>query len=483
MMNRVVLPSWVALFFFVAVGCSSKEPSAEGASGASATSGGALGSSGASANGGALANGGNGASSMSGSSPSAGLSGAGASAGGSAIAGASSCSHAPEGTCGAPVVRISNVSLSKPVVMPSNVNSDTQPLPFAISAIPSGGSRLAWMGTDGRVYVGQLDCNDALTGTPFSFPAKDFQDIYADDSGGVLLVTRDATGSGAAHCGAGPLCGTPRADACFDMYLVRFDNSGTELWATKVTNTSDSLESYTDGARFIWAPYQHHGRIAFDGENFASYFCIGITAQNNACVDIHEGDRMQVVSRSGSLVVNHPNSFNFGCSHSWTTRMVWDPRAQEFVTVCATDNNCRLARPAYKTIAGATCDGHFFGGDIVLANGPGYWTSYTSDGAIHLAHFVTAAADDNLTDVGNSDHSHLVTYGANHMIVAYGTSASMNAQVRDSRTGAAVGSFTIPVPEHPFQAFRAYPDGSVAFPARGSNATSATIARVMPCGG
>jgi hypothetical protein len=454
--------------------------SSAGAGNGGMSSGGA--SSGGASSGGASGSGAGGGGMSGGGSGGAGTSGGGAGGTGGA-GGGGSCSTAPTGTCAAPTVRITNVTLSSAVVTPFDVNSDTEPLPFAISAIPSGGSRLAWMGTDGKVYVGKLDCEDKLTGTPFSFPANDFQDIYADDDGGVLLVTRPATGSGTAHCGAGPLCGTPKSDPCFDMYLVRFDNAGNEVWATKVTNTSANLEPYSNGARFIWDPYQHHGRIAFDGSNFASYFCIGITAQNNACVDIHEGDRMQVVNSSGSLVANHPDSFQVGCSHSWTTRMVWDPRSKHFVTVCATDNNCRLARPAYQTIASATCDGHFFGGDVVLAKDSGYWTSYSSGGPVHLAHFVTAAADKNLTDVGNSDHSHLVSYGANNMIVAYGTNSSLNAQVRDAGTGATVGSFSIAVPEHPFQAFKPYPDGSVAFPAKGANNTSAKIARVMACPG
>jgi hypothetical protein len=378
-------------------------------------------------------------------------------------------------------VRITDVMLASPVVAPRNINSDLEPLPFAISSLPGGGSRLAWMGTDGKVYVGTLDCDDKLVGTPFSFPAHDFQDLHADDEGGVLLVTRNATGSGAAHCGAGPLCGTPKPDPCFDMYLARFDDSGKEVWATKVTNTSANLEPYTNGARFVWGPYQHHGRIAFDGANFAAYFCIGITAQNGSCVDVHEGDRMQVVSRAGSLVANHPDSFQVGCSHSWTTRTVWDPRTKHFVMVCATDNNCRLAQPAYKTIASATCDGHFFGGDVVLASTAGYWTSYSSGGSIHLAHFASGAADQNLSDVGSSDHSHLVSYGLGNMIVAYGSGSALSAQVRDSANAAVVGSFTIGVPDHPFQAFKHYPDGSVAFPAKGANNMSARIARVMPC--
>jgi hypothetical protein len=81
----------------------------------------------------------------------------------------------PVGSCSAPTVRIADVMLGSPVVAPRNINSDLEPIPFAISSLPGGGSRLAWMGTDGKVYVGTLDCDDKLVGTPFSFPARDFR--------------------------------------------------------------------------------------------------------------------------------------------------------------------------------------------------------------------------------------------------------------------------------------------------------------------
>ena len=387
----------------------------------------------------------------------------------------------PIGACSAPTVRVTEINLSQPVVTPRRADSDLEPLPFAISPILSGGSRLAWMGTDERVYLAELDCDDQMTAPPVSFPAHDFQDLYADDEGGVLLVTRAAEGEGAAHCGAGPLCGAPKPDACFDMYLVRFDRAGHELWSTKLTRTAADREPYDAGARFVWEAYQHHGRIAHNGSDFAAYFCIGITVQNNSCVDIHEGDRMQVVNPAGALVENHPDAFEVGCSHSWTPRMVWDPRSARFVTVCATDNNCRLARSGSQTIVHATCDGHFFGGDVVLAPDTGFWTSYSSGGTIRLAHFVTAAADRELGDVGGGDFSHLVAYGQDRMIVAWGAGPALKAQVRDAVTGATLGSFDIDVPDHPFQAFRAFPDGSAAFPAQGASSGTVRIARVMPC--
>jgi hypothetical protein len=216
---------------------------------------------------------------------------------------------------------------------------------MAIAALPTGGSRLAVLGTDGNVHIAELDCNDELVGEPFSLPAVDLQDLHADEDGGVVMLTRDALGSGEHNCGADTLCGGESAP-CYNSMLVRFDNVGNPVWETLVTNTDEGLDGYENGARFVWNHYQHHGRLAFDGQNYGAYFCIGITVDNNSCVDIHEGDRMQVVDSSGSLVEDHPDAFEVGCSHSWTTRIVWDPRTSSFVMVCATDNNCRIAQPS-----------------------------------------------------------------------------------------------------------------------------------------
>lgn len=67
-----------------------------------------------------------------------------------------------------------------------------------------------------------------------------------------------------------------------------------------MTNLSGNLSGYDDGARFLWW-YQRHGRLASDGDSYAAYFGVAITVKNGDCVDIHEGDRMQVVDADGSL--------------------------------------------------------------------------------------------------------------------------------------------------------------------------------------
>lgn len=472
----------------------------QGAGGSGGQSGGtggqsAGGSAGQSAGGtGGQSAGGTGGQSTGGSGGSGGQSAGGSggqSAGGSSGSGGSGgtgttgpCSR-PVGSCTSPTVVITEIDMGVPIT-PYGSEFDTLPLPMAIAAKPSGGSRIAVRATDGTIHIGDLDCNDNLVGTPFSLTAVDLQDLHADDDGGVVMLTRDANGSGEHHCGPNTLCGGTSAP-CYNSLLVRFDNAGNEVWATPVTN-ANTIPGYTNGSRFVWGHYQHHGRIAFDGSNYAAYFCIGITVNNGGCVDIHEGDRMQVVSSNGTLISNHPDSFQVGCSHSWVTRIVWDPRANRFVMVCTTDNNCRIAQPnPYRTVASGTCNGTLFGGDLVLSSRPGtpgYWTAWSQDGQIRLEHFTTGASDTTIMNAGASQHPHLVSYGPTRMLLSWGSGSGMAAQVRDSNTGATIGSqFTINVPDHDYQAFKAYPDGSVAYPAAGTSNTKVRIARVMPCSG
>ena len=424
---------------------------------------------------------------------------AGASSGGSTgtTGCGSTCSSAPAGTCSAPQVRISSVALGTAI----NYSKDeTYEIPLAIAAKPNGGSRLAWMtgyahygsSTSSQVHVSELDCDDKLIGTPFALPAHDFQDLAADASGGVIMVTRDAQGGpDAQHCGdVNNLCVLPSdRPGCYDTYMVRHDCAGNEQWATKLTSSSASAPPYTPGSgsnTFAWW-YQHHGRIASDGTNYAGYFCDAITVSNNQCsagsgkVDIHEGDRMQVVGPTGSLLTGH-DSFGGGCSHSWVTRMVWDPRTNHFVMVCTTDNNCRIAQPnPYRTIATGTCDGTLFGGDVVNAGGTGYWVAWSQGGTIRLEHF-TSGASDKTVMAASSEHPHLVSYGTGNMLLTWGSGSGMAAQVYDSTNGTPVGAqFTIAVPDHPWQSWKSFPDGSVAWAGVSSSSATVQIARVLPC--
>lgn len=99
-----------------------------------------------------------------------------------------------------PAVKVTDVDLGVRVTGYAR-ERDTDPLPMALAAAPDGGSWLAWLGTDGKVYLGRLDCDDKLTGAPTAFEGVDLQDVHADSTGGVILLTRKG------NCGGGRLCG------------------------------------------------------------------------------------------------------------------------------------------------------------------------------------------------------------------------------------------------------------------------------------
>ncbi|MDI6101832.1 hypothetical protein QLQ12_24725 [Actinoplanes sp. NEAU-A12] len=398
---------------------------------------------------------------------------AGPSAPGAPASAATAAAGCARKTSAAPTARITDVKLPTKVVGYGS-EGDTEKLPMAIAARPDGGSWLAWLGTDGKIHLGELGCDDELTGTPTSFTGIDLQDVQADANGGVILLTRKG------DCGSGPLCGG-ESSPCNTMHMIRFDNDGKLAWERQVTNLTGDRTGYDDGARFIWW-YQHHGRLATNGSDYAAYFGVAITVKNGNCVDVHEGDRMQVVNADGKLVANHKDAFEVGCSHSWTSRIVWDPDTKRFVTVCATDNGCRIAQPnPYRTVAAGSCDGTLFGGDLVLAKTKGYWTAWSQGGTVRLERFTTGKSTSTIKTGISSAHPHLVSYGADRMLLAWQSGSSIAAQVYDADTGKAVGGrLSISVADHSYQAFKAYADGSVAYPAAGSSNSSIKIARVLP---
>jgi hypothetical protein len=390
--------------------------------------------------------------------------------------------------------------------------------PLVISPIPQGGSRLAFMGSDGMVHVGQLDANDQLVaGSVFGLPAFDFQDLYADNGGGVLLVSRNAHGGGTGNCGnPSNLCGTPPnpPDPCWDMYFVRFDGTH-ETWATQLTQSSAQhppyLNSPTDSNNviYIWW-YAHNGRIAFDGSHYAGYFGAAISVSQGGCVNIHQGDRMQVVDSAGAI---QAGGFDWGCSHSGYERIVWD--GAKFVTVCKNDaptggKSGRIAFAPNTTTIDPVDLYYSDLGSVSKAGGGGYWIitsdiragqTANSDGLadIHLLHTTGGAPDKDITlasDTGLNDRApHLADFGTNRMLAAWETSTQagdlnqgdparkLYVRALDATTGAAQGApYQVPgVTGSRYQDFRAYPDHSVAYAAAGSSATKVKILRILPC--
>ncbi|WP_433937437.1 hypothetical protein AB3662_22665 [Sorangium cellulosum] len=516
--SSLILAAWPAAC--VGESGSTASGSAGGASATSGTAGGASATSGGAGGASATSGTGGGTSTTSGTAGGAsatsgttgGDSASSGTAGGDSASTGGGAGGAPgSGACGITRdrIRITEIDVGIPVI---NNEDEAALMPLVISPLPSRGSRVAWMGDDDQVHVIQLDRGDQVVGLPIGLPANDFSDLYADDNGGVLLLTRDAEGGGTLNCGApANLCGTPPSPPvpCHDMYMVRFDGTS-ETWATKLTSSSAALPPYSTGptgpnVTMIWW-YAHHGRIAFDGSRYAGYFGAAISVSQGGCINIHQGDRMKVVDANGSL---QRDGFDWGCSHSGYERIVWDERASKFVTVCKTDNNNRIAlAPSYTTVYPVDL-AYSNLGNLVTAVGDGTWltTSNIRPGQpaganglaeVRLLHFTGGAADQDITvasDPGlNHRAPHLAAYGESRMIAAWESTTAagdiarndparvMYVQTRDRATGAAEGEpLKVDVRGNRYQDLVAFPDGSAAFVAPGSTRTKIKVLRILPC--
>ncbi|GMF55573.1 unnamed protein product [Phytophthora fragariaefolia] len=412
--------------------------------------------------------------------------------------------------CAKPRVVISDVDVGAAI----DANEDEVGLKVvAIAALPSGGSRVAFQSGD-NIIVRELDANDKLvTSSPaVKVPLHDFADLYADEKGFVILGTRDAEGGGTLNCGnPSNLCGSAPSPAvpCYDMYMVRYEGT-TEKWATKLTSSSASLPPYSSGKTgpdvyMIWW-YAHHGRLAFDGTNWAAYFGAAVSTSEGGCINIHQGDRMKVVSPTGSIVTS-ADSFDWGCSHSGYERITYDERSKSFATICKTDSNNRLMSPNNWDVTVYPVDLAASNlGDIVpdsSAAGGKYW-SVVSNGngdnaKVHLLHHdLKSKASEDIV-LGGTDANerapHLASIGKDGMLAMWeGSSAggdlqeggdrTIYAQVLDRATGKAVSSkVTVDksVVGNRYQALKTYWVGRVAYLSKGKTDTSVQVVRFFGC--
>lgn len=413
---------------------------------------------------------------------------------------------------GDPTVTAANVTTTT-VTLGSTLTSSEDEVglaPVVLSPLPDGSARIAWMGNDGKVHVTKVDGTGKVVGPEIQLPAHDLADMIADANGGVVLLSRDAEGGGTLNCGQPTnLCGTPPSPPvpCYDQYLVRFDEAG-EKWATKMTSSSAALPPYSTSATgptvyMVWW-YAHHGRIATDGTRFAAYFGDAISVSQNSCINIHQGDRMQIVDGSGAIV---SGGFELGCSHSGYERIVWDARSSKFVTVCKTDNQNRIAfAPNYGTIRPVDLAYSNFGDFVVDPSKAGYWgvVSDIRDGQpaaadglaeVHLMHFDTGKADADVvvtTGQGMNERApHVALYGKDHVLVEWEQSSKtgdltandkgrqMFVQARKASDGSAVGEpLAVTGRGNRYQSMVTFPDGSVRFLVAGPDASSMTLVKV-----
>ncbi|KAI9982651.1 hypothetical protein PInf_008628 [Phytophthora infestans] len=394
------------------------------------------------------------------------------------------------GFCAKPRIQITDVDVGAAV----EANEEEAALKLvAIAAIPGGGSRVAFQSGD-SIIVRELDAKDKLvTSSPaVKVPLHDFADIHADKNGFVILGTRDAEGGGTLNCGnPSNLCGSAPSPAvpCYDI---------------------KSLPPYSSGKTgpdvyMIWW-YAHHGRIAFDGKNWAAYFGAAISTSEGGCINIHQGDRMKVVDATGKITANE-DSFDWGCSHSTYERITYDKRTNSYATICKTDSNNRIMPPKdWDTTIYPVDLGAANLGDIVpdsVASSNKYWATVSNgngdNAKVHLIHFATSEKASEDITLGGTDANerapHLAQIGNGGMLAMWEGSASggdlmeggdrkIYVQVLDASTGKAISDKVVvdkSVVGNRYQALKTYEDGSVAYLSKGKTGTSLQVVRFFGC--
>jgi hypothetical protein len=101
---------------------------------------------------------------------------------------------------------------------------------------------------------------------------------------------------------------------------------------------------------------------------------------------------------------------------------------------------------------------------FVLAGALGSVGSCGSGGAGNDTGGLGGGATETGGTASTVQNPHLVAYGPNRMLLTWKSGSGMAAQVYDSGTGEPIGDqLTIAVPDHPWQSWKAFPDGSVAW--------------------
>jgi hypothetical protein len=220
---------------------------------------------------------------------------------------------------------------------------------------------------------------------------------------------------------------------------------------------------------------------------------------------------MRVVDASGAI---QTGGFDWGCSHSYYERIVYDPTAKKFVEICETDasNQLIFAPPSFsgsKTIYAIDMQreiGNYSDiGNLVMGTQGGYWVTVSKSRAsaagmadVHLLHFTTGAPDKDLivsSDATlNNRSNHLAKYGSSRLVAAWESASAPNdfttltagrkfyVQTHSAASGDPEGGpYQVAVTGNRYNEFRDYPDGSVAYPTAGSTSTKIKIMRILPC--
>lgn len=168
-----------------------------------------------------------------------------------------------------------------------------------------GGARLAVLQKEG-VTIARLDAHEKLVGSRTTIPGKSVHGLVAHEDGAALLIHRLPD----------------------QMDLVRLSDDGSTQFEIPIVGANDHGN---EGDKYVVTNHPHFGQLRWDGSEYAAYFG---HSQNWGGQGEHQGDLLWLFNAEGE---RQPGGWDWGCSHSWSTRLLLHPTSKELFAVCHSD--------------------------------------------------------------------------------------------------------------------------------------------------
>lgn len=161
---------------------------------------------------------------------------------------------------------------------------------------------IGWMDNSGHGHVSRSD-GTTMT-SDVVIPKREISDVYAHDDGGFAAMSwgRDSVG-------------------VRTVFVSRYDALGVRQWETNINRAGTTADWWSGISRISDA------RMAFGGGRYVTYHAV----KNGSG---HHGDQLTYLRADGTLL---SDGFGWGCSHSISLDVAYNPAHGRFMNVCASD--------------------------------------------------------------------------------------------------------------------------------------------------
>ncbi len=357
---------------------------------------------------------------------------------------------------------ISDIPVDTPVALQQeDVSEDmmmsSSPKPMILSPLSSGDSKIGWVDRNGKFHITPVSMHDKRTGSDLITQGDIYRDMIAHEDGAAVLFIKGQ-----------------------DMFLVRLNQSGGEVFSVKLTGL-DSGHTSNDF---------HYGSIAWNGERYAAYY--GVHGGG------HEGDSLHYIDATGRVL---EGGWSWGCSHSMDMRII--ATGQTFVPICISDCypekgiifNAQQLISAEDGNCGGSTDARF--GGIVDINDRimiGFASKQKKNAwDVAITGIKKTSADSTaeviqkswLTETpGDERYVKIARYGSRMMLTAWDSGASSQESVVQllDADGKPLGSQErIPVQIPARGDFKTFPNGDIGWVSAWGDANTVKLVRLRYC--